>query len=462
MKRRAFLKTGVSTVGGTILPLGGCGQSSTASPAQYSSTISSVSIGMPLATPPIPLVRVGLVGLGQRGTKLLESLVLVPNMEVKAICDLDSTRALAAAAIVKDTGYAPPVTYSGDVNTYLSFCDSEELDLIVVATPWEWHVPVCLKAMETGSHVAVEVPAATTIEECWKLVETAEAFGKHCVMLENVNYFRPEMMVLNLVRQGILGDLIHGECGYQHDLRKNLLSETRNFPPYWRVEHHRKRNANLYPTHGLGPIANYMGINSGDRFTQLVSMSSMSLGLNKYATQVLGPLSPYNGTEFKCGDYVSALIQTDLGRTVYISFNTVSPRPYSRINSIQGSKGIFEGFPDRIYIENRSSKHNWEEAETYYTEFEHPLWRKWNSGASSLFSGAVGHGGGDNIMLMRLIDLLNRGKPMDMTVYDAATLSAVTELTAISINNGGVPVEFPDFTRGNWRSWPAPSFGLHS
>jgi hypothetical protein len=307
--------------------------------------------------------------------------------------------------------------------------------------------------MENGKHAATEVPAAYTIEDCWKLVETAERTGRHCAMMENVNYGRAELLCLNLVRQGLLGEILHAECGYLHDLRGIKFADEGE--GLWRRDHSWTRNGNLYPMHGLGPVSNCMDINRGDRFAHLVSMSSPSRGLQEYAIANYPEGHAKRAETFALGDVNGSLIQTALGKTIYVVHDTNLPRPYDRINKVQGTRGIFQGYPDRVYVEGRSPGHRWEETAAYYEEFQHPLWEALDEEAIG-----AGHGGMDFMEDYRLIKCLREGLPLDMNVYDAAALSAVCELSEISVANGSAPVEFPDFTRGRWRDWaPWPIVG---
>jgi len=327
--------------------------------------------------------------------------------------------------------------------------EKEDLDLVITATPWEWHVPVCVAAMKARKHAAPEVPAAVTVDECWQLVETSEKTRRYCVILENCCYGRSEMMVLNMVRQGLLGELVHGEAGYLHDLR-SLKFDPEYYEGMWRLKHSIERNGNLYPTHGLGPVAQCMNINRGDRFDYLVSISSKSMGLNLYAAKKLGPDHPKAKVKYALGDINVSLIRTVNGRTITLYHDCSSPRPYSRINLVQGTKGIFQGYPDRIYIEGKSpEKDTWEPLENYATQYEHPLWK-----ARAQDAKGAGHGGMDYMVLYRLIKCLRNGTPPDMDVYDAATWSVVSELSERSVADRGRSVDFPDFTRGKWKTNP--------
>ncbi len=315
------------------------------------------------------------------------------------------------------------------------------------ATPWRFHVPVCLAAMENGKHAATEVPAATTIEECWQLVETAERTGRHCVMMENCNYGRWEMMVFHMVRLGIFGEVLHAEGGYLHDLREVKFAN--HGEGLWRRAHSRTRNANLYPTHGLGPVANCMDIGRGDRFDYVVSMSGPSRGLQDYAREHFPEGAPQRAEGFVLGDVNLSLIKTARGRTITVVHDTNLPRPYSRINLVQGTRGIFAGYPNRVYVEGRSESHRWDDAEKWREEYEHPLWRNVASPGEEL-----GHGQMDYLEDYRLVRCLQEGLPTEMNVYDAAALSAVIDLSERSVADRSRPMDFPDFTRGGWEGFP--------
>ncbi len=399
------------------------------------------------AAPPIQQVRIGFVGVGGQGTAHVRNLVQIDGCRVVAICDIDAANAERAAAIVREAGLPAPRLYTRGERDFERMCESEELDLVYTATPWRWHVPVCLAAMRNGKHAACEVPIAVTIEGCWQLVEAAEKYRRHCIMMENVCYGRTEMMVLNMVRQGLLGEILHAECGYLHDLRAIKFADEGE--GMWRRAHAMLRNGNLYPTHGLGPVAQCMNINRGDRFATLVSMSSPSRGLQEWARAHYPEGHPKRQETFALGDVNSSLIQTARGRTIFISHDTNLPRPYSRINLVQGTKGIFQGYPDRVYIEGRSPEHRWEDAAAYFEEFEHPFWRKLREE-----SAGAGHGGMDFVEDWRLIACLREGIPYDIDVYDSVAWSAVSELSERSVAAGAEPVAFPDFTRGRWRQYP--------
>jgi predicted dehydrogenase len=402
---------------------------------------------------PLETVRLGFIGVGGRGSGHVRDALRIPKVQLKAVCDINPTRVEAIQNWTQKAGQARPEGYSKGPVDYKRLCANPDLDAIYIATPWELHVPMCVEAMKNGKHAIVEVPAATTLEECWEMVETSEATGKYCVMIENCNYDRVELMALNMARKGVFGELVHAECGYLHDLRAEKFSNRGE--GLWRLNHAIRRNADLYPTHGLGPVAQTLGINRGNLFDHMVSMASKTEGPREFARARFGPDSPQAKLDVKLGDVVSSLIRTRAGQTILVVHDTDLPRPYSRKIMIQGSKGILEKYPNpQIYIEGRDKNHEWVELfKNYAAEFEHPLWKELEARAKG-----AGHGGMDFVMNYRLIQCLLNGEQPDMDVYDAAALSAVIELSERSIANRSKSVDFPDFTRGKWRS--RPPFGI--
>ncbi|MGI6416432.1 MAG: Gfo/Idh/MocA family protein [Thermoguttaceae bacterium] len=381
---------------------------------------------------PMERVRVGLVGVGSRGTWLLSLLLGVEGVEVRAVCDIIPERVAKAQEKVAAAGQAKPNGYSRGETDFQRLCETEALDLVVNATrPWKWHVPISVAAMQAGKHAATEVPAAETIEGCWQLVETAEKTQKYCVMLENCCYFREVMLVHNMLRKGLFGELRHCEAGYQHyGARARPAAAAR-------PREDKVRTANSYPTHPIGPVAQWMDINRGNRFDYLVSMSADATGGNRNA------------------DINTSLIRTARGQTITLYFDTKLPRPYDLIYRVQGTRGIAMATTDRIYIEGRSPKSDtWEPMEAYYKEFEHPLWKELGEKAKS----GGGHGGGDWLEIHRLIQALRTGAAPDMDVYDAATWSCITELSEKSVADRSRSMDFPDFTRGRWET--APPLGI--
>lgn len=445
--RREFLKhsamTGAAALAGGVLS--GC-----AGPGRRASKPVADGTVTPLfSAPPLDVVRIGFVGVGGMGSHhVLNCFMKLEGVQIKAVCDLVPERVARIQDAVEKSGQPRPAGYDRGPRDFERLCAEEELDLVFTATPWEWHVPVCVAAMKHGKHAATEVPAAVTIEECWELVETAEKTRRHCVMMENCCYDRAEMLCLNLVRKGLLGEVLHGECGYLHDLRDVKFST--DGEGLWRRAHSQTRNGNLYPTHGVGPVAQCMNVNRGDRFEYLVSMSGPSRGLQLYQKERLAKDDPRRQETYALGDVNATLIRTALGRTIYLVHDTNLPRPYSRIHIVQGTRGLFEKWPERIHIEGRSPGHEWEKLDAYYAEFEHPLWK---SEAVKRASG--GHGGMDFLEDYRLIQCLRQGVPLDMDVYDAAAWSALGPLSETSVARRARTTDAPDFTRGRWKTRPA-------
>ncbi len=397
------------------------------------------------AAAPIPVVKVGFVGVGGMGSAHVQNYLNMDNVQVKAICDIVPEKVERAQKWVEEAGQPRPTGYSRGPRDFQRMCETEDLDLVMTATPWEWHVPVCVAAMKAGKHAATEVPAAISVDECWQLVETAEKTRRHCVMMENCCYDRIELMTLHMVRRGLLGEILHGEGAYNHDLRGVKFSPEGE--GLWRRQHSWKRNANLYPTHGLGPVAQCMNVNRGDAFDVLVSLSSPARGLHEYAVATFGPDSPQAKERFALGDVNTSMILTKNGKTITVVHDTDLPRPYTRIHMVQGTKGIAQKWPDQVYVEGRSKPHTWEPFDNYAAEYEHPLWT-----ALAAKGEGRGHGGMDFIEDYRLVECLRTGRPTDYDVYDAAAWSAVTDLSERSVARRGQPQAFPDFTRGLWKS----------
>jgi len=401
----------------------------------------------PFAADPIDIVRVGFVGVGGMGGAHVRNFLGLEGIEIVALCDIDSARNEEVSSWVTDDGRAPPAMYGRHETDFVRMCETEDLDLVFTATPWEWHVPVCVSAMENGKHAATEVPATYTTDDCWRLVEYAEKYRKHCVMMENCNYDRPEMMVFHMARLGLFGDILHAECGYLHDLREIKFSEVGE--GLWRRAHSMVRDGNLYPTHGLGPVANVMDINRGDQFEYLVSMSSPSQGLQEWAMANYPENHLKRRERYVLGDVNTTMIKTVRGRTIYLSHDTNLPRPYSRIHMVQGTKGLFQGYPHRVHIEGLSPGHEWQDWMDLRDKYDHPLWKDLEEQSEG-----AGHGGMDFIEDYRLVKCLREGKPTDMNVYDAAAMSVITPLSEWSVANRSRPIDVPDFTRGRWAQWP--------
>jgi Glycosyl hydrolase 109, C-terminal domain/Oxidoreductase family, NAD-binding Rossmann fold len=447
LSRRELLKAAALTGVGLSLPAFGEAQPAPANapslPSQAAPEAGGESvIGMKFT--PLETVRLGIVGVGGRGTSLLKEFLDVDGVRVTAVCDLVPAKTENARALCAKKKQAPPESYTKGERDFENLVKRDDVDLVLIATPWDWHVPMALAALAAGKHVAVEVPAANTIDECWALVNASEKARRHCIMLENCCYGESEMMVLNMVKAGLLGEIKHGEAAYIHDLRELLFKDEGE--GLWRRVPHQKRNGNLYPTHGLGPVANYMDIHRGDRFEYLVSMSSPERGLTKWREDRVPRDSPKWKETYACGDMNTSLIKTAKGRTIILQHDTCSPRPYDRINLVSGTKGCFRDYPPRIYFDGQAGGEKWAPLKKHKDRYEHPLWKELGKRAKK-----GGHGGMDYVMCWRVIDCIRKGLAPDMDVYDAAAWSAPAPLSEQSVAQGSAPVPFPDFTRGRWK-----------
>lgn len=408
-------------------------------------------------------IRVGFVGIGVKGSQHFRNLLHIEGVEIKAVCDIREVACNWAVRQCQTLGMPTPTSYTRGDYDFRRMCETEQLDLVYTATPWRWHVPVCLAAMTTGSHAATEIPAAITLDDCWKLVETSESTGRHLSMMENVNYRRDELMVLRMCREGLLGELIHAEAGYMHDTRYLKIRDYGD--GLWLGKHHADRNGNLYPTHGLGPLAWNFDLGRGNRMEYLVSMSSKARGMNLYAKEHLPEGHPYRKRNYINGDVNSSLIRTSNGESILIKHDTDLPRPYSRTNLVQGTRGIVRGFPEFVVslegTDRRMGKHlsyKWRPGSDFYEQYDHPLWSYIHDKASRTPVAADGFKladeirSGDYLEDYRLIQQLRAGQTPDFDVYDAASWSAVTALSEQSVANRSQAVDFPDFTKGKWKT----------
>ena len=396
-------------------------------------------------------VKIGIIGLGNRGSVLLqmfEYLVEHNHAEIVALCDLEESKVNKASEQLSKWQKSKPKTYFGDTDQWKKVAQQDNIDLLLIVTPWELHTPMAIYGMNQGKHVAVEVPIAYTLTDCWNLIETAERTQKHCIMLENCCYNEEELFVLNMIENGVFGDITHTEGAYLHDLRAHMLS-SEYYQDQWRLKHHIERDGNFYTTHGLGPISFYLNIGRGDTYSHLTSMSSRELNLSETAKRMN---SPY--TQFKCGDMNSTMIRTEQGKTILLQFDVHTGRPYSRINKVVGTKAVHDGYPSRLYIDKPELSywgHQWLDSEgytEYKSKYQHPMIKKLKSISQSF---KQGHGGMDFVMIYRLIRCLNLGLPLDINVYDSVMWSAITPLSELSVASKSMSIPFPDFTGGQWK-----------
>ena len=415
---------------------------------------------------PLRNLRVGVVGLG-RGQAGISGFTLVPGGYIAAICDINAARRARTLKYLADKKAPTPKIY-GDKGPedWKRMCEDPEIDLIYNSTPWQLHVPIALYAMEHGKHVVTEVPSAFTVEECWKLVETSERTQRHCMQLENCCYGENEMLAFNLVHLGLLGEISHGEGAYIHDLRTanyNAWDEEKGgggYWDYWRLRHNAVHGGNQYPTHGLGPICLDMDINRGDRFDFLVSVDSKQAGFEEVGKGLHADDPWRSGLKVKMADMNTSIIKTVMGRTIMVQHNVGTAHPYSRLNLIQGTRGVLQDYPLRIAIEESLGKgvHAFDEKKTQEIreKYKHPLWKTRDEIAKRM--PVTGHGGMDFLMILRLSFCLQNGLPLDMNVYDLASWCCLCELTEKSADNRGRSMDIPDFTRGGWKT--APKLGL--
>lgn len=452
MNRKKFLQTILGTSAFLSMPQSSYAdgyQAAIQATKTYAKPTSGALFGF--KTDPIQKVRVGIIGLGNRGQTLLQMfqwLVENNDCEIVALSDLEEKKTQQALEKLSEWQKNTPKTYFGSPDKWQELAQQDDIDLLLITTPWRWHTPMCIYGMEQGKHVASEVPIAYSLSDCWDLIETAERTQRHCIMIENCCYNEEELFVLNMIENGVFGDLTHTEGAYLHDLRAHMLS-TDYYQGQWRLHHHINRDGNFYTTHGLGPISCYLNIGRGDTFSYLTSMSSRELNLSRTAKEMR---SPY--TSFKCGDMNSTMIKTEKGKTILLQFDVHTGRPYSRINKVVGTKATHDGYPSRLYIDSDELVfwgHKWlpeEEYAEYRSKYQHPIITKLKS-ISQQFK--QGHGGMDFVMIYRLIKCLNLGMPLDINAYDSVLWSAVTPLSELSVASGSLPVPMPDFTGGQWK-----------
>ncbi|WP_435577798.1 Gfo/Idh/MocA family protein [Gilvibacter sp.] len=404
------------------------------------------------------ILRVGLIGVGLRGTNHLQNLLYRDDVTIVAVCDTDIRRMPIVEELLQKHNHPAAKQFTADEYDYRNLLAMSDIDAVIISTPWLWHTRMAKDAMKAGKYVGLEVSAANTMEECWDLVNIHEETGSHLMILENVCYRRDVMAALNMVKQNVFGELLHFRCGYQHDLRfvkfndgKTAYGKGAEFgekgisESAWRTQHSLLRNADVYPTHGLGPIAAMCDINRGNRLVSISSMASKAVGLNKYIVDVGGADHPNAKLKWKQGDVITSMISTSNGETIIVTHDCNSPRPYSLGFRVQGSEGLWEVDGSRMYIEGQSDPHRWDEAQPWLDKYDHPLWKKYADRATG-----SGHGGMDFFVLHAFVESAKRNAAPPLDVYDAAAWSAVTPLSEASIAANGEAQEFPDFTRGNW------------
>lgn len=441
MKRREFILAGAALGAATLLPT---------TPAWASKR----------------RIQLGMIGTGMRGQVLLKELLRREDVEVVALCDIEPIMLKQALDMAAKAGKPAPKAYGqdGDTHAYRRLLQQRGLDGVIIATPWEWHAPMAIEAMEAKVAVGCEVVAGVTLQDHWDVLAAQQRTGTSYMLLENVCYRRDVMAALQMVRAGLFGELVHLQGGYQHDLRAVKFNSGNPAEPYgsgvefgpkgwsearWRTEHSVRRNGELYPSHGIGPCAMYTGINRGNRFTHINSFASKARGLHEYtvAKSGGGTTHPSTRVKFKLGDVVTTTLACENGETIILQHDTSLPRPYSLGFRVQGTKGLWMDLNQSIHIEGRSPGHKWEPFKTYQDEFDHPLWRKYAQDAEG-----AGHGGMDYFVIHAFVEAVKAEAPMPIDIYDALAWSAITPLSEQSIAEGFKTLEFPDFTQGLWKS----------
>jgi hypothetical protein len=436
MNRREFVKQGtIATAGITLMPSGS------------------------LFGRNADKLRLGYIGVGLRGRSHIHEGLLRDDVDIVAICDTQESSLQFCREQFKKASKPLPKEYTGGLDAYKGLLDRKDIDAVIIATPWQFHHPQAIDAMKAGKYVGCEVIAGISVDDHWDIVHTSEKTRIPYMTLENVCYRRDVMAALNMVRQGLFGEIIHLEGGYQHNLRdvlfndgkpdggKGILYGPKAFSEaQWRTQWNIDRNGDIYPTHGAGPVMHYANITRGNRFTNLVSFASKSRGLNAYVEE-LSPGNAETKINFKNGDVVTTMINCANGETVMLSHDTHLPRPYSLGFRVQGTKGIWMDVSQTVYIENKSKHEDeWDPAKEWFEKYDHPLWKKYENQAAG-----AGHGGMDWFVFNAFVEAVKKKSPTPIDVYDSMTMSVITPLSEKSLAEGNMPQEFPDFTKGKWK-----------
>lgn len=407
------------------------------------------------AADPIPAVRVAFIGLGLRGPGAVKRMTHIPGVEIVALCDVKQENTEKCNRMLAERGLPLAQEFYGDTNVWRKVTALPNVDLVYVATNWQSHAEIGVQAMLDGKHVAIEVPAAMTMEEIWQLIDTSEKTRRHCIQLENCVYDFFELTCLNMAQQGVFGEILHGEGAYIHGLQPFWDQYWND----WRMDFNRKHRGDVYPTHGLGPVCLAMNIHRGDRMRYLVSVDTKAVGNPAYIQEKTGETV----TDFRNGDHTMTMIRTENGKSILIEHDVTSPRPYNRMFQLSGTRGFANKYPvqgfaldggmidsDAVPNHEDLNAHSFVSEETFKAlmeRYKHPIVRDIEETAKQV----GGHGGMDFIMDYRLIYCLQNGLPLDMDVYDLAEWCCLIPLTEISLDNGSAPVEIPDFTRGGWQ-----------
>jgi predicted dehydrogenase len=442
MSRRDFIKTNAAAVFGAAA--GGAALAGWSFPE-----------GATLVRPEEKAVRLAVLGTGNRGRGLLGILLGIKGVEVPALCDIAPDHLELAQDLVVKAGRPKPEGYGRDERDYRRLLEREDVDAVIIASYWEWHTPMAVDAMKASKYAGVEVPAAYTLEECWDLVKTHEATKVPCMMLENWSFRRDNLAVLNMIRAGLLGEIVHCHCAHSHDCIDHWFFDPDTGLDRWPAKYLVNHNRDQYPTHQLGPVLSWLDIGCGDYFDHITSTATDAVGINDYFRQRFGPEHPNARRAFKQGDIVSSVARTKKGKSLVINYDMQLPRPYDNRWMVQGTRGIYDEDRSVVYLHRRSPHyHEWEPFGPYQELHEHPWWKAIRGEA-----GAAGHGGTDYLELKLFVEAVRNGTQTPLDVYDAALMSANGPLSEESIAKGGAPIPYPDFTSGRWQA-TKPKFGV--
>ena len=431
MARRTFLKTSVAATASAVLP----------------QTATSAEMSKP--------IRVGVIGYGGRGQHLAKVLMTFEDVEVPAVCDLDPARAASSREHAAGRQRPEPETYAGKPDAYKELLTRNDLDAVVIATPWDLHTPMSVDAMKAGKYVASEVPIAINMEQCWDLVRTYEETGVPCMMLENWSFRRDNLAVLNMIRKGMFGEMVHAHCSYSHDCTSICFLD-RHGNDNWRAKFFIERNCNQYPTHALGPVLSWFDINCGDTYDYLTATATDSRGINAFFARRFGADHPGAKRRYAQSDIVTSTIRTKKGRSIVINSDMQLPRPYDNRWLAQGTLGVYNEQRDALYLVDHSPKgHQWEPFGPYQEKYDHPWWRTMAKKSLSRF----GHGGTDYLELQQFLKAVRNKTEVPIDIYDSVMMSVVTPLSEMSLAQGGKPIPCPDFTKGQWRT-RQPTFAV--
>jgi predicted dehydrogenase len=387
-------------------------------------------------------IKIGIIGTGNRGTGLLRNLLRIDNTEITAVCDLFQERAENAVSLCREMRDQKPKTYCSGENAWKSMLDNENLDAVIIATYWDSHAVIALHAMENGIIPGIEVPAALTTDHCWQLTETSERTNIPCMMLENWSFRRDNLAVLNMIRSGFFGEIVHSHCAHSHDCIDHWFFDRETGDDRWPARYLLEFNRDQYPTHSVGPVLSWLDINCGDVITEIYSSATASKGINDYFKRKFGADHPNSNLAYAQGDIVTSLLKTRNGKTIVVNYDMQLPRPYANRWMLQGTRGVYDEEKNSLYLTGESPDyHQWEPWKPYEEKHLHKWWEKGSEG---------GHLGTDYIMLREFTNAVRLKGPVPLDVYDSVVMSAIIELSGISILKNK-PVPFPDFTRGKWK-----------